>query len=285
MIKCGNCHDKHETVGEVRTCYGRGDGRDLKPQGHPSPLHDDGPVPVATLNNLGSAFAVEPGRDTVWCTWSNQEAELNVDDGGTGFCQYCGSTSHLPFSNYVADRARRTADLDFNPPTERQISYANKLLSERCSSEEAERTAHNWAAGITAGTFDKRAMSKVIEGLLAMPKTVTPASAPQPFPEVGEGRYAVKMEGVLKFYRVDRPTEGRWAGYTFVKVQASDDMFPVRVRANRDAVLAEIAKDPQSAMLRYGREIGSCGHCGRTLTNEESRARGIGPICASKMGW
>ena len=30
---------------------------------------------------------------------------------------------------------------------------------------------------------------------------------------------------------------------------------------------------------------GSCGHCGRTLTNEESRARGIGPICAGKMGW
>lgn len=25
--------------------------------------------------------------------------------------------------------------------------------------------------------------------------------------------------------------------------------------------------------------------CGRTLTNDESRARGIGPVCAAKAGW
>lgn len=100
-----------------------------------------------------------------------------------------------------------------------------------------------------------------------------------------EGRYAVEIDGVLKFFKVDKPTEGRWAGYTFVKVQASDDLYNIRDRAYRERILAIIAEDPQGAMLRYGKEIGKCGHCGRTLTNEDSRERGIGPICADKMGW
>lgn len=99
------------------------------------------------------------------------------------------------------------------------------------------------------------------------------------------GRYAVETENGLRFFRVDKPTEGRWAGYTFVKVQASDDFYPVRGQQEREAVLALIAWNPKEAMLRYGREIGSCGHCGRTLTNEESRRLGIGPVCRKGMGW
>lgn len=99
------------------------------------------------------------------------------------------------------------------------------------------------------------------------------------------GRYAVERDGGLRFFRVDRPTEGRWAGHTFVKAQAGDDLCPLRDLQSRDMVLREIAWNAPEAMLRYGREIGACGHCGRTLTNDESRARGIGPVCAGKMGW
>lgn len=104
--------------------------------------------------------------------------------------------------------------------------------------------------------------------------------------DVPEGRYAVEnADGELRFYKVDRPTEGRWRGYTFVNVQASDDLHPIRNRAERERILAAIGADVQGAMLRYGREIGKCGHCGRTLTNEESREYGIGPICREGLGW
>lgn len=109
-------------------------------------------------------------------------------------------------------------------------------------------------------------------------------SAHHDLPDVEAGRYAVEDNGTLKFYQVDRPTEGKWAGYTFVKVQASDDTYPVKGHGRR-RVLELIAKDPKAAMIRYGKEIGSCGKCGRTLTDEESRRMGIGPICAQKMGW
>lgn len=115
-----------------------------------------------------------------------------------------------------------------------------------------------------------------------------PASTPhRTNVQVPEGRYAVDGDdGELKFYHVDRPTEGRWAGYVFVKVQAGDELHNLRSRGTREGVLAKIvAAGVEAAMLRYGREIGKCGHCGRTLTNPESREAGIGPICRGKMGF
>jgi hypothetical protein len=40
-----------------------------------------------------------------------------------------------------------------------------------------------------------------------------------------------------------------------------------------------ISEDPTEAMIRYGKEKGSCAYCGRSLTDPESRLRGIGPDC------
>lgn len=109
-----------------------------------------------------------------------------------------------------------------------------------------------------------------------------PALSPETVPE---GRYAIDFEGQLRFFKVDRPAEGRWAGYVFVKEQAGDDLYPVR-GPRRDRVLTAIAAaDPVAATLRYGLELGKCGVCGRTLTDPESRAAGIGPICAQRRGW
>lgn len=102
--------------------------------------------------------------------------------------------------------------------------------------------------------------------------------------QVPEGRYALVIAGSTSFYQVDKPNTGRWAGFVFVKVQASDETYPLKGQGAVD-VLSRIAQDPQEAMLRYGREIGRCGHCGRTLTNEESRAAGIGPICRERIGF
>jgi hypothetical protein len=108
----------------------------------------------------------------------------------------------------------------------------------------------------------------------------------QPLPDVPAGRYAIEVEGVLKFYHVDKPTDGRWTGYTFVSVRASDTKYPVRGMDQKRAVLnAIIAAGVQQATERFGRELGICGICGRSLTDDESRARGIGPICAALRGY
>jgi len=56
---------------------------------------------------------------------------------------------------------------------------------------------------------------------------------------------------------------------------------PVEVEAE---VLA-VAADPRAAAVAYGFETGNCSCCGRFLSNPESVALGIGPICASRFGW
>ena len=156
-------------------------------------------------------------------------------------------------------------------------------------------TATLTATGIRCGkcsTFQKPAYHATVADVRAChlgngaPVAAPVAKAPvAKAADVPAGRYAVDHEGVLKFYHVDRPTEGKWKGYTFLKVQASDDLHAIKNRQYREAILAAIAQDPAAASKRYGMELGKCGVCGRTLTDEISRANGIDPICADKSGW
>lgn len=100
---------------------------------------------------------------------------------------------------------------------------------------------------------------------------------------VEAGYYAIELDGITKFYRIDKPEYGRWKGYTFVKVQASDDFYPVKGAVLRN-VLGAIVADVDAARALYARELGRCYICGRTLTDELSRELGIGPVCREKRG-
>lgn len=105
-------------------------------------------------------------------------------------------------------------------------------------------------------------------------------------PQLRKMHYALlEADGDWHFYRVDMPTKGRWAGRVFIDAQASDDYWPVKAFTRKLAILEAIVADPEKAASDYGHEIGKCGICSRTLTNPESIAKGIGPICAGKAGW
>lgn len=52
-----------------------------------------------------------------------------------------------------------------------------------------------------------------------------------------------------------------------------------------EAAIVEVCKDPLAAAKLYGVETGRCGCCGRELTDPESIAAGIGPVCAGRFGW
>lgn len=156
---------------------------------------------------------------------------------------------------------------------------------------QASERAEDEAVAAHKAQRDGATARRMINGqMVEIPMAARPAVAHKAqrdeLPNLPHAHYAVEHEGVLKFYRVDKPQEGRWTGYTFVKVQASDEYYPIKAAARRTEIIDLIlAAGPQAAMERYGREIGRCGHCHRTLTNPESLARGIGPICASRMGW
>jgi len=113
-------------------------------------------------------------------------------------------------------------------------------------------------------------------------RQVAQASTPRPI--VPEGHYALQVAvGLVKFYRVEVGTHGKWKGFTFLSAQASDEYYPIKHPQTKQQVLAAIAVNPREAMERYGQELGLCGRCGRTLTDKLSRALGIGPICRDKI--
>jgi len=179
------------------------------------------------------------------------------------------------------------------PKTDRR-SPAQAALMDRLISEITEldaalgSAARIWTDGMTAagewtyGRDARTGISRWIDALIERSKALKAAArtAPQaPVAQVEDGRYAVQEDGVLRFFRVKN---GRRPGFVFLDIQASDEWHAIRNVSRIHAVLALIAQDAQAAMIRYGHELGECGRCGRTLTDEASRAAGIGPICISK---
>jgi hypothetical protein len=57
-------------------------------------------------------------------------------------------------------------------------------------------------------------------------------------------------------------------------------------RTASEAVITRAAElsdeELRAAVTAYGVELGTCGSCGRSLTNDDSRAAGIGPVCVTK---
>jgi len=49
--------------------------------------------------------------------------------------------------------------------------------------------------------------------------------------------------------------------------------------------IVAVSSDPAQAAIAYGQKFGACSVCGRALTDSDSIARGIGPICAENYGF
>jgi hypothetical protein len=98
---------------------------------------------------------------------------------------------------------------------------------------------------------------------------------------VPAGRYAVPTPGEANehgFFKLWIGDRGGWS----LRRQLSDDFVPME-RTQQLKVLARIASDPLGYSALFGQLIGACGVCGRTLTNDESRAIGIGPVCRERF--
>jgi len=170
-----------------------------------------------------------------------------------------------------------------SPATDKQLNFILTLAGERFEGDALD----DFFTFANSGDVKKGAASALIKGLLETPKLAKAAPvvrATQPATTLVAGRYAVEIDGVLGFFKIDVPESGKWVGYTFVKQMASDDEYPVK-GARKGAVLAAVEEDPKAASIRYGAELGRCGVCNRTLTDAASREAGIGPVCAQNAGW
>lgn len=173
-----------------------------------------------------------------------------------------------------------------NTATAKQQAFYSGILAKCVALDSNLRSIAEVAMADFASLTVAEASAKIVKAQATLAALQAAAPAPVVAPakvEVASGHYALVTDGVVKFYEVNNVTEGKWAGYTFVNAQASDDLHKVGREASA-RILAEIAQNPEAAMKLYGIELGKCGHCGRTLTSDWRKV-GIGPVCNKKMGW
>lgn len=169
-----------------------------------------------------------------------------------------------------ADRAR--IFLAENP-TRRQASAQIDMLIEQSKKAKAARAEEKRLADLAA-----RAAAPVAPETVKATATVPAAAPVRPalvFPE--PGCYAVFYDHTLRFYRV-KAGKGYYAGRFFLDRFKSDELRNITY-AEKLAVLDLINENPHEAQMRFAVELTRCFCCGRMLTDEISRLRGIGPDC------
>lgn len=92
------------------------------------------------------------------------------------------------------------------------------------------------------------------------------------------------------------PATGANAGAIYVKARDGNDTYLGKIVEGKfltrrecspemEKLIVETCANPAEAAIAYGRTSGECSICGRELTNKESIALGIGPICAGNYGF
>jgi hypothetical protein len=220
-----------------------------------------------------------------------------IRNSQVGTAAYVPSTDSMPLRSTPTTPVRRqpargaySPRIEMSRPSAPQIDLIKSLLADiiALDPEQGEKLRNLSNEAYFAGKLTPgwgNGASQHIDDLKEMRAALTTslrATAPaHPRPTVPAGRYAVTaQEGNTAFYSVEVSDKG----YYTVRLQVSDD-FQKLDWGHSQSVLAQIEKDgPLAASMRYGKELGVCGVCQRTLTNESSRSLGIGPVCAQKMG-
>lgn len=171
-------------------------------------------------------------------------------------------------------------------PTAKQVSYYQALVERKQLTEDQRKHLRS-----SLSAFDRRTITTTISWLMGLPWQPRPSLLTPPTPSpliapIKQGRYAVMhpIEGDLRFYSVRKPTEGKWAGFTFLAQLSGENQIAIRDKQERERIYSAIAKDATGAMRLYGQKIGQCGHCRKQLTDEVSREFGIGPVCRKALG-
>jgi hypothetical protein len=181
-------------------------------------------------------------------------------------------------------------------PTEPQVKFMNDLLTQLAELASAEAVAalrQSYRDMYTTRALTKERASQEIEKLLDLVRIgrehaakmgrMVPAQqamADGPIALVPAGRYAFTgKEGQTIFVHVVKFESGAF----IVNQQVSDDVTRMPRTVARAALQKIVDAGIEESSTRYGRELGICGVCGRTLTNEDSRQLGIGPVCRAKL--
>lgn len=222
-------------------------------------------------------------RALPWLKYSAEvDAQIAAGIARNANRQPVGVTGSIPRQETRVPAPVSTSTPAVNGASDKQKNFINNLLNER---------VHTYTeAEVIEAKDDWRKTRKMIDFLIAAPRQSRQAPVQVEIPEsasvrdrldfstIPDGNYALHGEGdEIKFYRVS--TNGQWKN---VQVRASDNLFPTHGRQGI-AILHKIVEFglAESQML-FATKLERCWMCGRSLTNEVSRARGTGDECASK---
>jgi hypothetical protein len=173
-----------------------------------------------------------------------------------------------------------------NPASEAQGRYITTLQKERVLP--SDWLAFDYDQDLPF--LEKADANSKINALKAMPKKDWGTNGR--FPSnwtMPAGRYAVHDDTQWRFWEVSHGKDGtRWQGYTFVVMLIGAPGAYKKVRVSKhdaNAVLRYIEDNQNKAMTDYGLQSGVCGRCASPLSDPQSLARGIGPVCITKLGW
>ncbi len=177
---------------------------------------------------------------------------------------------------------------DHLPKAERTIvnKYANPCAL--CGHPVPVGAGHALLIGGKWQTY--HAVGQCSSEVVAQPQQVTN----ELFGTLADGFYALKSTGTndLVFYAVKtnkgfhNPSyKGQRSVYMIVGGHRDERLTGERAVNAVKRLVALTDDERMQAQALYGQEIGRCGVCGRHLTDEHTRKRGIGNDCASRMGF
>jgi hypothetical protein len=216
-----------------------------------------------------NAERVIPNKYTKTC-----QVCSNYADAGTGYA-VLSNGRWLTFCAPCADETdeAREARLAAERAEARAIEEAER--AERLAAYEAERAARNKALA------EEQARRQYVEAF-AIDLFDRAGVADQVKPDVHVAIPSATGNNDLDFFRVVRQSRTT----TVYRVIGGHNDQRVSLAQAEAALLALVlTEDIPGALATYGQELGRCGVCHRHLTDEESRARGIGPNCAARLGW
>lgn len=157
--------------------------------------------------------------------------------------------------------------------TEKQIDFINSLLTRHEMTDTNRRSVE---AALLRG-IDKVEASQIIDWIKALPRKATPSA---------KKTEDVNLEGMHRLngdiYKVQVAVHGSGRLYAKKLTQHGDD-WSFEFAPGVIYKLSSATKMTLEQAKEFGALYGTCCVCGRTLTNEESIAEGIGPICGSRF--
>jgi len=245
MIKCGHCKGRHSTVNEIRQCAAPVMPTPTRAPVHPVRLRDA----VASITTKRYPVAgILSGTAAV-----DRLAQVARDHKAT-----------VPFVGYS----------DYMAAGEHTVSCSCGWSQTLVGSENTLWVAfyaHHAEALATPDYDENQPEVDLAEAEMAADQA-RELSAP-----ATEGMYAKDGE----IYKVQRAVHG--SGHLYVKrLDKATQSFEYAPGILRQLTMAD--RMTLAEAKAYGALYGVCCVCARTLTNEESIAAGIGPVCAGRLG-